>query len=528
MTSVPDTASFPASRRSRCTWLALAFVLFVAGWQGATARPTHPWSGIDDFTAYLLHGHNLLEGRPYADLGDLSDPELPDANLREAFPPVYPWVLAQVERLVPALEGAEAPPLGVNVLAFKRVQAVIFAAQLLLLFFVFRRLMGDKLALALLVVLGTNAFLFQFREFVRSESLFGLVVAGLFLVMAKLDEQPSDAARRWVLAIVAGLLGWVVYGTRTAGMVVPLAVLAHELWTRRRVRKPVCLVLALTLAGMLLQKLMFASVVGGYLDHAKARLGPATVLENVRHFQWELERILAEGLPDGLRSVVVMIFGALAAYGLLSRLRKPSLPEVFAAGTLAMHLLLPTDSAWLRYLIPLLPVFVFLVLVGARALGQRLLGAGDAVALVTAGLFVALTVPGHLAQPSGPLPDGPGTPDAREALAWIRERSAPSHVVGFRKPWALSLATGRPAHLYGLDHLHAELSVSEQLAHLERMRTRWLLLRHRERRDVLPFKILDYDDREVLASVIEPHPERFAERARNSEFVLYEVLEPTR
>lgn len=514
----------PHSRSARATCLALLFVVFVAAWQGATARPTHPWSGVDDFTAYLLHGRNLLEGREYADLGDLSDPELPDAHLREAFPPVFPLLLELLERAVPAPSGPDAPPLGVNVLAFKRAQAVVFAAQLLLLFFVFRRLVGDKLALAVIVVLGTNAFLFQFREFVRSESLFGLIVAGVFLAMAKLDEAEAGSSRRWGFAVLAGLLAWAAYGTRTAGMVVPLAIAAHELWTRRKLRKPVCLALGVALTAMWVQKRMFASIVGGYMAHAKARMGPDTVVENLRHFQWELERILAEGLPDGARTAVVLVFGALAALGLFTRLRRPSLPEVFAAGTLAMHLLLPTDSAWMRYLIPLLPVFVFLVLVGARSLGARAFGRGDATALAVAALFVALTIPGHLAQPSGPLPDGPGTPDAREALAWIEQRTAPDDVIGFRKPWALGLATGRRAHLYGLDHLHPDLPADEHLAHLARMDTRWLLLRHRPLSEVLPFKTLDYDDRAALEKVVAPHPERFAERARNSEFVLIEVL----
>ena len=126
-------ARSPKDHTSRGAWIALALVLVTALLHGATARPTHPWSGVDDFSAYLLHGRNLLAHAPYDDLGDLRDPSLPRYVLREAFPPVFPWFLAHLDAAL-VTPGPEGSPLGIPVLGFKRVQALIWAASLFLWF----------------------------------------------------------------------------------------------------------------------------------------------------------------------------------------------------------------------------------------------------------------------------------------------------------------------------------------------------------------------------------------------------------
>lgn len=514
------------TKRPRSTgalWAALLLALIAGLWHGASARPGHPWSGLDDFSAYLLHGRNLLEGRPYAAIDSVVDPGLPQAGLRQAFPPVYPALLALLEATPPEDADPRRYAIGLDVLHFKRINAALFGLSLFLGFLVFRRLLGDGLAILQLGLLGSLPFLFHFREFVRSELFFVVLLMSYFLALARFDEAPAGERRRWLLALLAGLLGGLAYATRTAAMVLPLALLTHEIWIHRKPRAGVLLAVGLTGALMLVVRLVFPEITAGYASHADGRLGLSTVMENAQHYVWDLQRILGRGLPEPLPLVILGGLAALALLGLLTRLRAPSLPVVFAAGTFAMHLILPTESAWMRYLIPLFAIFYLLVLLGAASLGA-LLRRPRLTPWTVGVVSIALGLPGLLSLPGGatPLGDGPTTEVSLEALEWIRTRTAPDDVVVFRKPWALNLATGRRSHVYPQRHVYPELSFAEHLAHLERTGARWLLLRHRARGESGPYKTLDYDDRAYLEEVVGARPELFRERARNADYVLLE------
>lgn len=512
--------------RSRgALWAALLLALLAGLWHGASARPGHPWSGLDDFSAYLLHGRNLLEGRPYAAIDSVVDPGLPLANLRQAFPPVYPALLALLEATPPDDADPRRYAIGLDVLHFKRVNAALFGLSLFLGFLVFRRLLGDGLAILHLGLLGSLPFLFHFREFVRSELLFVVLVMGYFLALARLDEAPAGDRRRWLLALLAGLLGGLAYATRTAGMVLPLALLTHEIWIHRRPRAPVLLAVGLTGALMLVVRWVIPEVTAGYAAHADGRIGLSTVIENAQHYVWDLQRILGRGLPEPLPLLILGGLAALALLGLLAHLRAPSLPVVFGAGTFAMHLILPTDSAWMRYLVPLFAIFYLLVLLGGRCLGEWIRRPRATPWLIGV-VSIGLGLPGLLSLPGGatPLDDGPTTEVSLEALEWVRSRAAPDDVVVFRKPWALSLATGRRSHVYPQAHLYPELPLAEHFAHLERTGARWLLLRHRARVEAGPYKTLDYDDRDYLEAVVGARPELFREEARNADYVLFELV----
>src|SRR5579859_5083789 len=76
-----------ASRASSAAYVAIALIgiFFVL-----TRRPGQHWG--DDFAAYIHHAENIVEGRPYADIGyifNLQNPVSPMATL-----PVFPLLLA--------------------------------------------------------------------------------------------------------------------------------------------------------------------------------------------------------------------------------------------------------------------------------------------------------------------------------------------------------------------------------------------------------------------------------------------------
>src|ERR1700746_244095 len=61
----------------------------------ATLTGGHPILG-GDYAAYIMHASNLAEGRPYADLHFIPNPEAMWFIPANGYPPVYPLLLAPI------------------------------------------------------------------------------------------------------------------------------------------------------------------------------------------------------------------------------------------------------------------------------------------------------------------------------------------------------------------------------------------------------------------------------------------------
>ena len=480
--------------------------------QAASVHPGHAWSGLDDFTAYLLHGRNLLEGRPYAEIDPVTDPDLPPLHARTAFPPVYPLVLALVDRAT--RDAATGGALGIDFVAMKRVGALCFAAALLAMAATFRRRLPAGVLLVLVALVGVMPYLFVFRDFVRSEALFVLL---LYLWFAVLEP---DGVRPVGRGLLGGLLMYLAYGTRTAGIVLIPTLVLFDLLRHRSLRRSTWIALIVGGLGIVAQKTLLSSVEAGYAAQVLEAFRPGLVLENLQQFRWNFERILENGFSPGLRLVVTVIVAGLAAVGLLGRARRPGLPEVFLVLYMLMLLVLPTVSAWMRYLVPVLPIVLFLALDGALRLageGRRRLGVVGlpvaALVLTYAGAYASM-------QPAAP-EDALARPTTVELLDWVREHTDEHDVIVFRKPRLMTLATGRPALVYPERAVYGELPAAELLRHLQAVGARVLALKHSPRRVVGPYNTLDFTDGDFLREFVEPRPERFRPVFRNDDFAVF-------
>lgn len=93
--------------------LALAYVLALT--------PGHALIA-DDYAAYILHASNLVEGRPYADIKYIVNPQAIWIGPVEGYPPVFPLLLAPVYKLF-----------GMNFWAKKVVTVICFTIFLVVL-----------------------------------------------------------------------------------------------------------------------------------------------------------------------------------------------------------------------------------------------------------------------------------------------------------------------------------------------------------------------------------------------------------
>src|ERR1700722_205602 len=131
--------------------LLLAIFLFHC----ATLRPGHVWG--DDFAMYIHHAKNIVEQRPYADTGYIYNPAVPVYGPR-AYPPVFPLLLAPLYR-----------QFGLNLIPMKVEQTVFLMLTLILVYFFWRRDLGNRYALALIAILGFSPAFWIAKDEVLSD-----------------------------------------------------------------------------------------------------------------------------------------------------------------------------------------------------------------------------------------------------------------------------------------------------------------------------------------------------------------------
>ena len=545
MSAKQETAN-EVSRQGQWGVLLLALVVWML--HAGTVRPGHTWWGMDDFTAYLLHGRNLMAGDAYGDIDTVADPDLPPVFQRTAFPPVFSLVVGlldkgltrkptealaspgrvsveptvaprppppeEIERERDPLRGSDGLPL----VPVKRVLALFTALAVIMVWRTLRHSARGLVLGATVVTFAFSPYLFAFRELVRSEMLF-LMLLYLWMDQAerlRLSEQRGKLDI-WG-AVICGLTLWLAYATRTAAIVMPPALVVADLWRDRKIRRSSLIVLAVGVAAVFIQRAAYSSVEGGYMGKALAEWHFGTLVENVEQLSWNYLRLWDNGVSDVGR--LVMGYGTLllAGVGFFARMHRLALVDIFGLGYLAMIVLLPTDSAWMRYLLPLMPLGLLYtytgiaVLAGAAASRRKLAfgGAGLAVLLTYGSAYAHLEY--------GPLPDGLDAPETLEVYDWVSDNTHPDDVIVFSKWRSMTLATGRPSLAYPQPYRHGDLEDEEIRAHFERMAPVAFVLKHTPPTPSNLFRMLSHSDRGFLDGYVERHPEDFDEVLRNDEF----------
>jgi len=184
-----------------------------------SVRDGHPWG--DDFAQYVTHARNLVEHRPYGDIGVLRAGEI----LGPAeYPPVFPMMLAPAY----AVFGPSLPAL-----------KVVGIVSLLLALLLLRRLYettlpgGYLVAWALLVAL--HPYLYAFASLVLSEQAFMLWMAAALLALDRWGEAPAPPRTAALRGFIIGVLIALAVGTRTIGIALlpglaPIALRRRTSW----------------------------------------------------------------------------------------------------------------------------------------------------------------------------------------------------------------------------------------------------------------------------------------------------------
>ncbi|MGO9097427.1 MAG: hypothetical protein ACLQGV_19680 [Bryobacteraceae bacterium] len=285
--------------------------------------------------------------------------------------------------------------------------------------------------------------------------------------------------RGWVSGLLTGALCGIAYATHNLGLTLGAAVLLTEFWRRRLT--PYLAGAGLAFAAVVL---LLGSVSPSGLDYLRMfhpSLGTvkANVVEYVRYFA-----LLYYGVPKAAQ--YFLFFGAtgLSVAGAW-RLRGSAglVLIVYAAICLGLLAIWPAASG-LRYIVSLIPLYLFFAIMGADWLRGWWRYGVHAVAAVT--MICGAAHFANLAR--GPISGGVRQPEFQALASFLRQRAAKPDLVVFWNPRVLVLYTGGSATTYA-PKLDAERNWEEFL----RMGVRYIAVKK------------SYSDDKVLRSVLAAH-----------------------
>jgi hypothetical protein len=442
---------------------------------------------------FLQHAENISTGRPYAETSFVRDAETAELTGPPAYPPVFPLYLAALSRLG---SGSEAM-MKAGVVAF-------FMLFLVTVCGVLRRHLATKQVALVLLLLGLSPYFWNVKDQLLSDIPFAFVAYLVFWLAEVEYEGEWSRSRSLGLTLLIGLTIFIATATRTLGVTLIPTLIIFEAVKYRRL--PVRAALSgLIAVGLSVIQRALSDVAEGYL--AMFSLDPVRTVSNLFEYIFSLKNLFWNGYINGVAVAVWLIVTLLAIYGYRLRLREGfSILEVFAAVYLAPVVLWPFYQG-IRFLIPLVPLYLFYGMVGFAALRARVNPlAATRVTAVLAILIFGSYAAAYTRVDYGEVRGGISEPEAVQLFEYVRSSGGPGDLYVFFKPRVLAFYTG------------ARTAVNYQPGDRDELK--------------------DYYDRvgathvivrlgdEFLEELIRTDPRRFAEDYRNPEFAVYALVEP--
>ena len=312
--------------------------------------------------------------------------------------------------------------------------------------------------------------------------------------------------------MITGLAIYLSYGTRSVGVVLICGLVIYEVVKKRIFSW--YLVSVLCSSGILIvsQHYLFGSSESSYAD--QFRLSLHTVQTNVRDYA----AVVASFWPP----ITGLIFSHLmfatvtgqAIYGMVRGFRWRAIRPLEA--TLAVYvpiILLWPGNQGIRFLLPVLPLYLAYALLGVASLSQKWRPAfRGALPLALAIVVLLVYAVDYRIRNFGTIQEAYGLPTFNDTCRYVRQNSSRQDTFVFYRARALSLFTDRPASIYFIDSQPSGKDREEQWKYFQKIHSRFIICSR-----------LFEPDRKLLTPVIKEHAGALREVYHNTDFVVYRV-----
>jgi hypothetical protein len=394
----------------------------------SSLSPGHMFAN-DDFAAYIMHARNLAEGRPYAAIHYIVNPQVLWLGPVNGYPPVFPMMLAPVYKIT-----------GLNLRAFKVLTVLCFVAFLGILTTYLRQELSAGLIACVLLLVAYNPLFWEYRQYVLSEFPYLMFSFAALVMMQRTYANLRRTDLTIKSAVILSVLLYGAYGVRTIGVTLLVALALADIAKFRRPSRFLIVTVILTVAFILAQSILLTSPRGYVIAF---HFSPRMLLTNAIYYGKTLSYVWQNGFSKSVQIVFALLFTLLATARFIVRFRHEK-----SAGEFYLFAYIAILVAWsaeigLRGLLPVLPLYFVYGLEGLQAFCAWA-GLSLRPAALATMIFAALTYSGEFKKESKLLPE-PDVMDreAQEMFSFVRNETAQSEVVMFAKPRTLALFTGR-------------------------------------------------------------------------------------
>jgi 4-amino-4-deoxy-L-arabinose transferase-like glycosyltransferase len=402
----------------------------------ATLTRGHDWG--DDFASYIMQGQSILNGN-LAGFVEHNSFTIFESSFQIG-PVAYPWGYPLV--LTPALLLK-----GVHPLTLKLPGLVLFGGFLICLYAWTKNRLTPTESLLLVSVFAFNPTLIKFLDQILSDiPLLFFTGLGLLLILNLKLEDPL-----WKYFVLGAALFFAVF-VRTTGIILLASFLAYRFIefirkseSRRRILGNSAAATFVLVALWLGTSQIFPNGQGSYLEQLK-ELTPAIIKDNISNY-FHLFAFFF-----GAEPIWIYLYFGLTIFFLIGMWTRRSTDQpliiFFALYFIAM--LFWPEWQGIRFIFPLLPIFVYFAFQGMRLVINKIPGKYQQVSqgafysywLLLIGIFLfnsGLRAYENL-QGNRQI-NGPFDPVSSDVYNYIRTETPPDSVIVFWKPRAMRLFT---------------------------------------------------------------------------------------
>ena len=474
--------------------IVLALILAIGVMYFATMREGHDWSG--DSAHHYHHARNIVSGIAYDETGYIMNPQFPGLS-PQSYPPGYPLLLAPLVHWF----GFDLTPMKIEII-------VLFMAFLVAFYFLVRENLSFRSTAAAIAIVGLWPSYWNFKDFTFTDIPFlPFLFVALFLMDRAYRRELADRPPPTYVVLVSFSL-WFAYATRTVGLVLVPALLLHDLIRFRKLTRFALGVTAGTLLLVVLQEIVFSGT-RTYMAQVEVFDLAAVRYRAVRYAFW-LSTVWRNDHSRALARAFFLLTSVLAAVGCVARVRqKITVLETFVPLYIAPLLVFEGNTS--RYIFPLIPLYVFYVLIGIE---KKILIRTQRTRRVVFVVFVVLVLASFGARYTTFDYEAVGREmsdvEAEGLFTYVREETDPSDIFVARKPRLLAFHTDRSATVY-----HEPVDDADLWAYLRSVGVSYV--------------VRAPNDLDFFRRFVDAHQDRLGLVYSNSQFALYKIdwTEPT-
>jgi hypothetical protein len=496
-TEITPTATFRSLQKiniiaaNKSTSLIVLVILIVGGFYLTTIRKGHNWGG--DFSMYIHHAKNIVEGIDYKDTGYIQNPYLYLLGPK-TYPPIFPLLLSPVYKLF-----------GLNLTAMKIEIILIFLLFLFMFFLVFRNEIPFQYLVTIIAVIGFNPFFWNFKDNILSDIPFMLFIYTSFFFINQAYKSSKLHRPNLVYGTLVGFFICLSYGTRTIGAVLVPCLFLSDIIKFKRPTKVTIIATLIFFLYVVAHKFFSYSDNVYYSIFAKTKF--KIFFYNLKMYIRYLIYLWTEGYSWEVQYVLSISTCVLAIIGYISRIKDEiNFIEIFFLLYLVIIIIYPYSTQGMRFLFPVIPLYIFYIFLGIRKIFlQRKRMETLAFILMTVAIIISYAR-GYATMNFNLIDEGIGKKETIELFDFIKKRTDKKDVFIFEKPRVLSLFTGRKASCY-----HSPRDNKDLYDYFQEINASY----------VVAGRVFNRDP--ILRSVLKRYKDNFIKVYSNSDFDVYKI-----